>query len=693
MIILYGIIRRLQRYGTKWNMIPSKNIDDKKNTCKNYGHEYRNVDDGDNVKKRRFGKCKFYARGHCRRGLYCWFEHSTSQIDEKYDKQYNEDLNKNNKNLKHKSWQAISREYCSGKLSSSSNTKKQNERSEHSLSLDKGVDCNEVKSKAFDDYNYKESKTYLEDNKFVNNSHESDSPCYKMKQNERKKSNIYIDKRIDYNEVQSKAFDDNGYKESKTYLQDNKFVSKSHETTSPDYSVNSDKELNVSEGKNKQESWQQDVEENSDSCNGCSNTQDKDSKEFQKKIKKSFEKNIDNSEDLSNCDDGKKCKIYSKYDELQIKPNEDIENSKDLDHTLQKNKSLLPNTTTSSDHPSAVSSTASLHHILKESSVVSPPIQTSVEPQISQKPDIVALSTEPSIIPKVSQISNFTIPIKTSIPQQVPQISNQIRPMQPPMLAQPPQISNLTMPYDNNQREILSNTPLGTDFGNIPNSTSLNAFIPKQTSMQTNMSFLPPSNPNAVYSPFLHNPPHFGSSRNINVLPPIQYSNICAPISQNFRIQQDSIMQPSHLLQNTSTTQHNDQCLLPSLSNSQPILQNIKYPSSLLQSDYNLRLKHPLQSYNYVQSSTLNKFPQQSQYVMNSTPQNTYSSQIQNDLQPSFRGPSTSNVMQFMNQRFPTPTMKYNSLLNPSTMAYSIRPTQVNLLIFAIICMYVCMYV
>jgi hypothetical protein len=129
--------RHLQRCGTKWNMSPSKNVDYKKNTFKNYGHElYPNVNDGDNDKKKRFGKCKFYARGHCRRGHHCWFEHSTTKIDEKYDKKYNKDLNKNNNKFKRKSWQAISREYSNGNMSSSSSTKKQNESSEHIISLD-----------------------------------------------------------------------------------------------------------------------------------------------------------------------------------------------------------------------------------------------------------------------------------------------------------------------------------------------------------------------------------------------------------------------------------------------------------------------------------------------------------------------------------------------------------------------------
>jgi hypothetical protein len=502
-----------------------------------------------------------------------------------------------------------------------------------------------------------------------------------MKQNEITKYGISLDKKIEYNEIHTKAFDDNDYKESQTYLEDIKFVNKSQESDSPNCTVNSDKELNVNEGKYNEESWKDDVEENSDSCNGDSNTQDKDSKEFQEKNKRTFEKNMDDSEGLSNHNDCKKCKISSKYDELKIKPTHNIEDTKDLNHKLQKNKSLVPNTRASNDHPSAVSSTASLNHIPIDSSIISPQIQTSVEPQVLQIPNIEMLSTETSRTPKVSQVSNFTTPIETSMSLQVLQISNQIRPMQPSMPLQPPQISNLAVPYGNNQREILSSTPLGIVFGNIPNSTSLNAFVPKQTSMQTSMSLLPPSNLSAVYSSsILHNPPNFGSSRNINVLPPIQYSKICTPISQNLKIQQDSIMQPSHLFQTASKTQHNDQCLLPSLSNSQPILQNIKYPSSLLQSDYNLRLQHPLQPYNYVQSSILNKLPRQNQCIINSKPQNIYSSQIQNDLQPSFRGPSSSNVMQFMNQRFPTPTLKYNSLLTPSTMTYSIRPIETSIL-------------
>jgi hypothetical protein len=429
-------------------------------------------------------------------------------------------------------------------------------------------------------------------------------------------------------------------------------------------STNCNTKVNESGEKDELKSWQKDIEEEKPSSyNGCISAHGQDTKTlqnnnnedflFEKNINHSkklsdngdykeinnqenksndvlFENNVYHSKDISNCNDDNEVESVLKHDKPITKPLE----KEEKEYEVKERKPQLTNTTTSSENPSALSSTASLDHIQGISSSISPLTQVSSQVQEPQTPNSV-----------VSTVSN--------------------------------KIEVLPVNLSNNAS------------GNLLNSKSLNDFKSRQTSIQTTTTPLlsnhPPTISRMFCPPLLNKTTSTMSSKSHNINPTYYQLNNSIPYKHG--IWHNNNMQPVPILKTTSTMSPNNQSLLSSLTNSQRSLENMNSISSnLLQNDYMMNLKYPPQlsifDYGYHQTPILSEPLQQQQYYFGSSLQQDliHSPQIHNGCQPKFKGSSLINVMQDNNKTIippPPPPLQWPYPLTPTTIMYSMKPIQV----------------
>ena len=450
----------------------------------------------------------------------------------------------------------------------------------------------------------------------------SNGDCNEFESQRKKDEDILIQKNTNYSEGFSNDGDCQKIENPKEKSED--FLFENNTNHSKGFSNDSDYKKIESQKKRSEDLF----DKNTNNFEGFSI--DGDYKETKEQRQKSdnllFEKNINQSQELSNVGDYKEIKSNLEYDEFKSKSikNKEIEE----DYKINQKKSQLTNTTTSSENPSALSSTASLGHKQGISSSISPLIQVSTQPQ-------------------ESQMSNL-----------------------PPLIF-------------NDKTEVLSFNPIEGSCSNISNSKSFDVSNPRQTSIQRN-TLPPPSSSSHMF----HSTPMLNKTTNIPFfnsynIPSTQFQQ---PYNLVPQTQYNNSIEPSLISNTTLTMPFTNQDLLSSLENSQKSSYNMKCNSSnLFQNVYNMNLKHsppmPLFNYPYHQTSILNELPQQQKYPYNnSLPQNfIHSSHLQNTYQSNYKESTLINAMQCNNKNtIPPPLAFYKwCSLTPTTTMYSMKPPQV----------------
>lgn len=277
-------------------------------------------------------KCLYYAKGHCRRGNHCWYEHSNDESSIKRNKNLEKELYHNN-----------------DQFQMDNHFQNDNQLQNENCQI-----ANEKKNDNFNDCNL----TFGEGENMLNRNNEHF---------------ISVETEVDDSILHSKSLEDCSCEGFEAF-QDHKIVEKTHDGDSIKYNIEVDQNAKGDE----EESWQEDIEEKASSCNGCTFAYGEDSKTLQENNEDlSFEEN-DHCKGISKDDNYNEIENNLKYHEFAIKPFE----SKKKEYDMKEGKSQLIDTATSSENLSALSSTASLDHIQDKSSLVSPSTQFQV-PQIS----------------------------------------------------------------------------------------------------------------------------------------------------------------------------------------------------------------------------------------------------------------------------------------------------------------------